>query len=213
MTVYVEDRKMKKAVLLMALLAVTGIAGANMLANGDFETANPTGGALNWYHWSWSTGWSNHEVKAPSAGNGTLGVSCGNNWYDGGGGVFQTVAATAGTTYTLSVDSGADAWWLPTGEMAMIWLDAANAEISKSARFTVDPAVYGGTYDSQHPMANYVLVGTAPVGTAQVKVEFASRMPGGVGGSITFDNAVLVPEPATMIMLGLGSLFMARRKK
>ncbi len=207
---------MKKVVLLLALLAMTGIAGANMLANGDFETPQADGWAgTGWTNWAWNTGWSEHVIKpaVPNGGNGTYLLNCGSNWYDGGGGAFQTVAAVAGVEYTLTVDSGADAWWLPTGRMSMIWLDSLGAEISNVVRNTVDPAVYGQNFDIPHPMANYILVGTAPVGTASVKVEFSSGMPGGIGGSITFDNAVLVPEPATMILLGLGSLFMARRKK
>jgi hypothetical protein len=37
-------------------------------------------------------------------------------------------------------------------------------------------------------------------------------MPGGVGGSVWFENAVLTPEPATLTILGLGGLLLRRRK-
>ncbi len=211
----------------MAVLAMIGTANANLLANGDFESSTalldtnsvPTGlyESADWTQWAWNTGWSEITVKPPAnGGNDSILLNVGNNWYDGGGGAYQVVAATPGQEYKLTVDSGADAWWQPTGEMAMIWLDDTNGVISSVTRYTVDPAVYGGTFDVLQPIANYELTGVAPVGTASVKVEFASRMPGGVGGAITFDNAVLeaIPEPATIGLMGLfgGALLLLRRR-
>ncbi len=207
-------KKLATAVAVLAVFAMTGIANANLLTNGDFENTNTT----SWTHWAWGAGWSEHTVKSPAVGgNDTLLLNVGNAWYNGGGGAYQTVEATAGTTYSLTVDSGAEGWWQPTGEMALIWFDGTGTnEISKSSRYTVDPAVYGtNTFDTLMPMENYELIGLAPAGAEFVKVEFASRMPDGVGGTITFDNAVLevIPEPATLGLLGLAGMGLWIRRR
>ena len=197
----------KIAVLLSALCLTAGVVnGQNLLLNGDFNS--PASGAWpdNWNGWLWSTGWANHEIKPGVDGSYCLVV--GNGWYDGGGGFYQTgIAATAGMQYNLTVLSGADAWWLPTGRMTMFFQDSSGAELLRAERNTVDPAVYGNNYDIAHPWASYSLDAIAPAGTTQIKVEFASNNPGGVGGAIWFENAVLtqVPEPGAAALLALGS--------
>jgi hypothetical protein len=197
----------------VVFLAAGVSSQANMLTNGDFETPQAAGWTgTGWSSWAWAGGYSEHvnNKTVLQGGNGTYLLNCGNGWWNGGGGAggaYQTVAATEGMTYKLTVDSAADAWWLPTGRMAMIWLNSSGGTISEAARNTVDPAIYGGTYDTPHPVANYTLVGTAPVGTTQVKVEFSSAC-WNQGGTITFDNASLtvnisgphnpIPIPGTL---------------
>jgi len=195
-------------VLVLAALLCTS-ANAVGLSNGNFN--DPPSGAwpTSWSGWNWGAGFANHETKPGSDG---YCIVVGNGWQNGGGGFYQTVPGIGGTNYTLTVDSAADAWWLPTGVMQMIWQDSLGAELGRAARNTVDPAVYGGTYDTPHPWANYVLTATAPVGTTQVKVEFMSNMPAGTGGAVWFENAVLTPEPATLAILGLGGLLLRRKK-
>jgi len=205
---------------MVAVLGMAGSANASFLMNGDFEIADINSGyATNWDAWAWGDSpFNEHTVKDfPQGGNNTLLLNVGNGWYQGGAGAYQTVAATAGTNYMLTVDCGADGWWQPTGEMALIFLDATGTnELSKVAKFTVDEA-NGIPNDTLQPMQNYQLIGTAPVGAEFVKVEFASRMPGGQGGAITWDNAVLdttaIPEPATLAFLGLaGSALLFLRR-
>ena len=204
---------MKKfLILLTAAGLAAGAANAqNLLLNGDFETPQATGwGGASWNNWGWGGGWSNHEIKFNDAinglngGNGTYLLNCG-AMANGGGGANQILSAAAGMEYTLTVDSGADKWWLPTGWMSMIWLDSLGATISDTTRTTVDPLVYGNNYDFEHPMLNYSLTGIAPVGTTQVKVEFSAN---NIGGSVTFDNAFLsvqpAPEPCVVAISALG---------
>jgi hypothetical protein len=204
-------------VLLSTVCLAAGAANAqNLLLNGDFNS--PASGAWpdNWSQWSWGTGWANHENNA--------GVSYDSSYYlvagasggsGGGGGFFQTVSATAGTEYNLTVLSGADAWWLPTGTMTMFFLDSSAVQLGTATRNTVDPAVYGplwpvtpenpnGAYDKPHPWESYSLTATAPAGTTDVKVEFSANW---ATGSIWFENASLtvVPEPGTVALLALGS--------
>ena len=198
----------KLAVLLSALCITAGVVnGQNLLLNGDFNS--PASGAWpdSWSGWQWNAGFANHENLPAVTYDGSYYVVVGNNWYDGGGGFYQTVAATAGMEYNLNVLSGADAWWLPTGRMTMFFQDSSGAELLRAERNTVDPAVYGDNYDIAHPWASYSLTATAPDNTTQIKVEFASNNPGGVGGSIWFENAVLtqVPEPGAAALLALGS--------
>ena len=89
----------------------------------------------------------------------------------------------------------------------MFFQDSSGTELHRAERNTVDPAVYGNNYDIAHPWASYSLTATAPANTTQIKVEFASNNPGGVGGAIWFENAYLteVPEPGAAALLALGS--------
>ena len=73
-------------------------------------------------------GWANHENNVGITYDGSYYMVVG-GFEDQGGGCHQTVPATAGATYELSVLSGADAWWLPYGEMRLFFLDAGGAQV------------------------------------------------------------------------------------
>ncbi len=167
---------------------------ANLLSNGDFNLPASGAAPTGWTTWAWGGGWSNHENLPAVTYNGTYYQVAGAPG-NGGGGVYQLVPVTAGASYTLTVDSGADAWWLPTGTMAMVWLRSdlldpldPNNIVSQDIRNTVDPAVYGQNYDIPHPWANYSLAATAPAGAFFVKVELAAN---NATGSVWFENASL----------------------
>jgi hypothetical protein len=202
---------MKKIVVLLSAVCLTaGVANAqNLLLNGDFDSPNSGSAPDSWNPWSWGSGWANHENNGGVTYNGSYYVVAGGlDAWSGGGGFYQTVSGTAGVTYTLSVLSGADAWWLPYGEMRLFFLDTDNNQVGTAVQPTVDPAVYGQNYDIPHPWAAYSLTATAPAGTTQVKVEFAE--PGGTG-SVWFENAVLVPEPGAAGLFVLGAAVLGVR--
>ncbi len=187
--------------LLGAVLLITSPArAANILYNGNFNLpasgAVPTGWtATNWNN-SGGSSWANHQNNTGVTYDGSYYIVVGNNWYEGYGRFSQTLSAAPGIGYTLTVLSGADAWWLPKGTMSMIFLDSSTNTLSTATRNTVDPAVYGPNYDIAHPWASYSLTTNAPAGTTQLRVEFASNNGPGVGGSIWFENADLEPSVA-----------------
>jgi hypothetical protein len=199
---------MKKvvAVFLATIGLTVSLAHANLLVNGDFNNPSSVAAPDAWSTWSYGGGWANHQnnTSGPLDGvDGSYYMAAGGG-SSAGGGVYQVVPGTVGSTYTLTVDSGAQAWWLPYGEMRMFFLDAGNSQLSESFQPTVDPAVYGNNYDIAHPWSNYTLTAVAPANTTQVKVEFAE--PYGTG-TVWFDNAVLtvVPEPSSLALVA-GSL-------
>jgi hypothetical protein len=90
--------------------------GANLLQNPSFEQPFSGGSAQNWQRWSMSTPrtdeeclvayhfqpkW-NVETNAALIRDGAASQYVGNNWDTWGGGVYQTVAATPGTTYRFT---------------------------------------------------------------------------------------------------------------
>jgi hypothetical protein len=176
----------------IALLSGSAGFAQNLLSNGDFNTPDSISSPTNWTTWSYGGGWANHQTNTPPSlaadgVDGTWYMACGGS-SSAGGGVYQIVPGTPGLIYTLSVDSGAQAWWLPYAEMRIFFQDATNGTIAFFKQSTVDPAVYGGLYDIPHPWSNYTLVAAAPANTAFVKTEFAE--PNGAG-TAWFDNAVL----------------------
>ena len=212
--------KMTRIVVTAGLLALGTSAQANLLLNGGFDVVSdildtngvPTGNvtADDWEAWSWGNGWGNTEIAGWGSPGGTYHTAVGAAG-GGGGGHFQIVPATAGTEYELTVLSGADAWWLPTGRMFMFFLDDLDVEVGQATRNTVDPAVYGmDQFDIPHPWESYSLTAIAPVGTTQIKVEFEAN---NATGSVGFDNAVLIPEPASLALLGVGMLALALRRR
>jgi hypothetical protein len=208
---FVEDRKMKKVLVILALLAVTGIASADLLSNGDFELGENDPGdatqpntfiATSWSEWH-SGGWSNREESGPTGFSYALGNAGGY-----GAGVFQDVAvADDGATYKLSFDASLDNWWMNSGYIKIEFLDAAEAQVG----FVESPHFTQPGYDAGIPWTTYSLIGTAPAGTEIVRAIGGTY---GEGGTARFDNAVLtvVPEPATMALLGLGALVLRRKK-
>jgi hypothetical protein len=207
---------MKTSLVVMAmLLLVCGVSvQANLLTNGDFAlgsdgTTAPNNAALAWSQYNSSGGWNNRETSGnPIPGNYLLAIGAA-----GGYGAFgwQDVAGTAGVTYTLSADAALDNWWKNAGYLKIEFYNAGGTSPANLVGFAeLSPHFAQAGYDTGLPWANYSITGTAPAGTATVRAVLGTW---GEGGTARFDNAVLVPEPATMIMLGLGSLFMARRKK
>lgn len=211
---------MKKIITFMSIVGVaTGIASAqNLLVNGDFNdpasSATPTG----WSTWNTDTGgegaYENHEVLTTSLINGainntgvydgtyqmTLGnYITGTTWE----GVYQVVPGTAGLTYNLSFQAGAQAWWWPNGYANLDFLDANGTQLGQEQVITT-ASITG--YDIGVVYQNFSESAVAPVGTTQVKVELEEYG----GGSAWFDNAVLtvVPEPSTLAMLAVGSMGM-----
>jgi len=196
---------MKSVIVLLVVCVTAGIASANLLSNGNFNSPASSAAPDNWSTWAWGSGWSNHQNDASSFDSSYYMAVGGMNWGQGGGGVFQTVPGiTAGTNYTLTVEAGAQAWWKPVGYMTMMWLDPSGAQISQSQLKIIDPA----NYDTGVPWTNFSLTAAAPTGATQVKVEFANY---DGQGSVWYDNAVLTPEPATLAILGLGGLLLRRK--
>jgi hypothetical protein len=195
---------MKKVLVLSALLAMIGIANANLLVNGDFElgsngTTAPDTAALGWSQYNSSGGWNNRETTGnPVPDNYLIAIGAA-----GGYGAFawQDVAvADDGSTYQLFAEASLDAWWLNNLYLKIEFYDAGLANMIGFS----ESAHYGQPgYDTGLPWANYSVSGVAPAGTAVVRVMLGTW---GEGGTARFDNVVreVVPEPATLALLGLG---------
>lgn len=208
-----------KTLLAAATLGVVVHADAspNLLVNGDFNN-----GLTGWDTWT-AGGWVNAEIPAKLAGtslnpptwpsawpegagtnydanpstplyDGSLQLTVGQGGAGSGSYCNQTVAAAENVEYTLTVQGGADSWWLPYGEARMFFLDAADSVLSSSIVRTSDSihnefnGGLGDLYDVGVSYQNWTNVATSPIGTKKIKVELANPVG---NGSTWFDNAVL----------------------
>lgn len=135
------------------------------------------------------------------------------------GHLYQDVAGSAGTRYTLTGWAGAEPNFLATdAEFAIEFLDA-NSNILGGTTLSLMPGLFvdnGEAFDYKQ----YSLSATAVAGTAFVRAR-ASMIggmgnPAGGGQAFVIDDFELtgvVPEPATMAALGLGVAAMLRRRR
>ena len=195
--------------VMAVLLLVCGVsAQANLLVNGGFEDGDTgqVGSVVipGWNTWG-NSGWHNDDAGAVID---TKGMKF---WWDGVG-MWQDFAAVAGLTYDISVqvmdasrDTKPNNWDF---QIEAEFYDAANVQLS---------AAPVGYFDSSiQPDDMWVGIGNsivAPDGTAYGRVVLRTLdWKDGIGGALYFDNASVVPEPFTVGLLGLGGLFLRRRK-
>ncbi len=211
---------MKKVFLFLSVFAMAGIANASILTNGDFQTGDATG----WGNWN-STITDQDNSGNPLTGNGKTtagdyGDFTAKAWGDGqqwgNGGFGQTVAATAGTLYTVSAEAmhitGDELTNGGIGVLKLTFRDAANNPLNGPYGEEIAMITAGSTKDIWHSLSGSR---EAPVDTTQVEVTLMMQWTttGPDGGAAFFDNVELVPEPTTIALLGLGGLFLRRRRK
>jgi hypothetical protein len=196
-----EELMMRKMLMLIMCVCLTaGVAQATILTDGGFELAPFSGGMSP----AWTTGADvdpAFKCEAWAGSSGTYGVAF--EWWVGTSGIVeQNVAVTAGQEYNYSMMASKDAGDL-TGAYTMDieWFDAASASLGVDSLdvtllLTVDMAAYG--FDA-----------IAPVGAVSADVGL-----GVAGGNIVMkaDELTLVPEPATLCLLGIGGALIRRRK-
>jgi hypothetical protein len=226
---------MKKLLVLVAVLAIAGAAQA--VTNGGFEDGpggllnnTPPGPFAGWQTWTWGDGSAavstDAYAGAASASFGTL-VSWG---WGGGGGAFQGEAVGAGQNVSLSAmvktnistntdETGLDLCFfgaVPSetaqnpATIGRINLNVVTGLLIAENNYNV--ALANGSLGAAD--ANgwklAILNAITPAGTAYMKFEIADN---GSVGNVLFDNVVSTPEPISMVLLGLGGLFLRRRVK
>jgi len=192
------------AVLLAAVILTASLAqAANLLSNGDFNSPNSDANPTGWTTWTWGSGgpWVQHQIVTSELG-GNAGIY--DNTYmmklgvfngTGMASVYQIVGGGPNATYTLTCDSGMQAWWLMYGEIRLIFLDASSTEISRNVVRTTDSlhneynGGLGDQFDVGVVMQRWTNSAVSPAGTTFVKVEFEAT--GANGGNCWFDNAEL----------------------
>lgn len=134
------------------------------------------------------------------------------------GHLYQDVAGSAGQVYTLTGWAGAEANALMEDAVfAIEFRDAAGGLLSTSSLSLMSQLFVdnGLAFDYKF----YSVSGTAPTGTATVRARVsminAQGNPLGGGQAFVTDDFTLtvVPEPATMMVLGAGALALMRRRR
>lgn len=147
-------------------------------------------------------------------------VMPGNNW--GPAGAYQIISGiTPGQTYTFNVygmtDTANDAYASTAGVLVQLGFytpDLSSVSSVENPGATV--GISGALPSTQGVWQQYSVTATAPAGfsDAVVYLMFQDNATATAQENLYFDNASVVPEPATLALLALGlPLFFMRRRK
>ena len=193
------------------LMACAGLAQANLITNGDFETQGlgDAGDAAGWFRTNTSIMQRHQEIGQPGHGDWMmLRQDNDPNWHW----ASQKVAATAGLEYEVSAEFKAV---MQVGEIVYIrmhWLDSGGGEIGVAdATYTSGDSDY-----ADWAWVSRSATGIAPAGTAEIEVRVQSLADGSADSAIFTDNVTLdvIPEPATLGLFGLigGAMLWTRKR-
>jgi hypothetical protein len=204
---------MKKTILILVVLALTGVAHA-ALNNGDFEGGTYT-------HWqgievpngwdAWQAAWdgwgAQTHVTAPSAGNPGSGVELGADIGNGYAVLFQhnALMVTAGAPVELAADIR-DVAPAGNGDFAALKLEhwAGDPTAGGTLVFDEEVIIPGVTTE----WGNYSINTTVADGADRMTPVLVTTkwLNDGVAAEYQFDNVTLVPEPAISGLIALGVL-------
>ncbi len=192
---------MKKILILFCIVFIAGLSQAQIFENGDFNTGDFTG----W--WEWVADPCNQTLTIETADpvDATPYAALASQsdvWQVSLG---QTAAIGEGVTYDLNFDYAAtNATW-HTAAISIDYLDSAYGYLGFEWWYLHDGL------DADQAWGTYSGTFTVPtLGVAFIDVEFQS-----VGwGTLQVDNVVgdIVPEPATLALLGLGGVLLRRKR-
>ncbi len=203
---------MKKVIVsLMAVLLCVSAANATILIggsvqNGDFE--DPTTGKVmvesgnvpSWSVWT-EVATASNDTGTDTIAGGVAGVDTRILFIQPGGAVKNMTTETidAGETFTYSLDF-TTAGRSPA-DIALVYEDAGVFNVIAGTTLTINAV---GTVDGSFT----ALAGEAYIGKA-IGVGLIS---GGSWPEVDNATLTLVPEPATMMLLGLGGLLLRKRR-
>lgn len=183
-------------------------AHGNLILNPSFEDGGPLGSLpdatiTNWTHWD--AGWyTDNPIEVFDGDRAIV------RWMAGTG-MFQDFAADADVTYEFSL------WALDRDnepmntdsrlQLSVEWLDGSFAVIGSTV--PLDSLVGGG----DNTWTELTGSDTAPVGTVWGRYLITTETTGTWDGNVMFDQASVIPEPGTFLLLALGGLALTARRR
>jgi len=198
----------KLSIFVCALCLVSIAVPANALTNGDFETGDLTG----WWTYIPDTANSSTSVVSGGPSGSSYCLQVYTTTPSESIQIGQDVAFTAGTALSISLDySNPSNSWAGMGisvnyyDSSWTYLDYGWVTIYEG-----DGTATGWVTWSSDSATNLTGTWTAPTGTAYVSIKLLQW--GWEASASSYDNVSVTPEPATMVLLGIGGLLSLRRK-
>jgi PEP-CTERM motif len=196
--------------MLCATALLVGSTAQAQSINGGFETASGayTTGALGWNDYSTpanngSTGSAQRSATDPFAGLDELTLSYQNSANPGIGPSIiaqsDIFGGEAPGTLTLQFEAKRVVAGNENNQVQVQWFDASNGFLGVTGFSS-----YNGSLTSAYTLQTKIY--TAPANTAKAIVQFltaGSAVPNDAA-TVRIDNVIIVPEPTTMTLVGLG---------
>jgi hypothetical protein len=193
-------------VLVGGILLLARVATAALL-NTSFEQANTQTDLVAWSEF----GNVFQEPVTPLTG--TYSVKMFGNFTTDGNlsGIFQDVAAIPSEGWTAGVNVRHNAGDALTGNnRALLKLEFLNGSFTQIS-FVENTILTSGS--ALNTYTHHSAWAIAPAGTSWARISLLYLQdPATAGGAAFFDDASLVPEPSSMVMLGFSSLLLIRRR-
>ena len=203
---------MRKYLAFLLLVISTNIAMGNLISNGSFELGPDPDNHIEMFGGDTRiTGW---EVTGHSIDyNGTFCEhSDGNRSLDlvghqPGGGIKQIFSTTPGQEYLVNFDMAGNC--IDTGDPA----DNLRGLRITAAGQTSDEFIFDTTGHTNQDMGWVKESWSFVANNAQTTIEFYNTETLYTDHGASLDNVVVVPEPATLFLLGLGGLALRRKRR